>query len=1101
MTTHRQTFAFLAWVFLTVATVVAPCAAALDSTVRWIWYPERAGSDCVGESRFFRKVFTLLEAPAAATLTLVVDDRFEAFVNGEAVKKTAGKRNAWDVSTLLRPGENLIAIKGYNATGAAGAIATLEVRLASGKEMRVVTDASWRTAREDLQGWDRLGFDDRAWKPAQEIGDAFAPPWHNLHYDAEDCATTAERQARDERLQRERREVEAAIAFLAKQTPSRAKVIFRRGWPLLEVDGQVVPSLLYSPRDIDPDTPEGAALIRQFREAGFHLYHLDARLASAWQAAGRFDFSAWDRLLNKILALDPEARIILGIRLDAPKWWMESHKEEWVGYATGPAQSGADQIARYRAASMASEVWMRETGEALRAGLRHLESLPCGKRVVGYQPNYGVYCEWHYYGMANDMPDTGPAMTRRFRAWLRATYKDAAALRDVWKDPAVTFENATVPGREARLRMAQFIFRDPATADRQTIDYYQCHQRAVADCLLHYCRIVKKETKERALTGAWYGYHFGMRFPPEGWHLLLGEILKSPLVDFLSSPYCYDGDARGIGGDGRIRTAGESLRLHGKLHLYEADTRTHLAEDEIVQARTRDETIACVRREAGHALIRGSGLWWVDFGAAHGKGWFNDPEVMAELARLRNIAAAAQAWDGSSASEVALVCDPKSMSYLGYPPTLGYKLITGVYTELCRTGAPFDTILLDDIGNASLPDYRVYIFLNCFCLDAAERARIAQVVRQKGKTAVWFYGAGFLRPEGASAKNLSDLTGMQMEVMPVRAAQVAEMQDTHNALAASLPKITRTKVEVQSSEVLGAASDPALWRNLRPAAVMKKEFEHHSLDREKNVTVWRFRLREKHWTDIHCLAPLPQCDALGLSVRAPEKPFTFQVDLVDAKGIPWSAPFVGVESREWRTLSFPIADFRLAAYARERADAPQFPIKAIKLVAEMMQPGTDYTLDIGDVTAQKGPSRSLHVAVMGDAGLNEGPVFAVTDPDATVLGSLVHRDRRYGVLAERRFADWTSLVVSLPFASREFLAALLNRTGVHRYLDGTKDVLLANRSLLLIHTREGGTKTVRLHGSETLTDLTTGETLRPRNGSVAVEMAPASTRLFHRIGN
>lgn len=441
------------------------------------------------------------------------------------------------------------------------------------------------------------------------------------------------------------------------------------------------------------------------------------------------------------------------------------------------------------------------------------------------------------------------------------------------------------------------------------------------------------------------------------------------------------------------------------------------------------------------------------------------------------------------------------MSYLGYPPTLGYKLITGVYTELCRTGAPFDTILLDDIGNASLPDYRVYIFLNCFCLDAAERARIARVVRRKGKTAVWFYGAGFLRPEGASAKNLSELTGMQMEVMPVRAAQVAEMPDTANVLAASLPKITRTKVEVQSSEVLGAASDPALWRNLRPAAVMKKEFEHHSLDREKNTTVWRFRLRERHWTDIQCLTPLPQCDALGLSVRAPEKPFTFQIDLVDAKGIPWSAPFVVVENREWQTLSFPIADFRLASYARERAHAPQFPIKAIKLVAEMMQPGADYALDIGDLTAQKGPSRSSHMAAMGDDSLNEGPVFAVTDPKATVLGSLVHRDRRYGVLAERRFADWTSLVVSLPFASREFLAALLDRTGVHRYLDGTKDVLLANKSLLLIHTREGGTKTVRLHGSEALTDLTTGETLQPRNGSVVVEMPPVSTRLFHRIGN
>lgn len=889
----------------------------------------------------------------------------------------------------------------------------------------------------------------------------------------------------------------AAPAFLAKEAPSRAKVLFRQGWPMLEVDGQTLPALLYSPRNINLDTPEGAALIRQFRDAGYHLYHFCVNLAPAWPARGRFDFSAWDRLLNRVLTLDPQARIILGVRLDAPLWWLEGHKEEWIGYATGPAERGVDQIARFRAASMASETWMRETGDALRTALRHIESAPCGKRVVGWQLNYGVYCEWHYYGMAHDMPDTGSAMTRKFRDWLHAAYRDPAALRAAWKDASVAFENAAVPGREARLRTAQLVFRDPATADRQTIDYYGCHQRVVADCLLHYCRIVKEETKGRALTGAWYGYQFGMNFPPEGWHLLLSEILESPLVDFLSSPYCYDPEARSIGGDGRMRTVGESLRLHGKLHLYEADTRTHLAEDRIVQARTRDETIACLRREFGHALIRGSGLWWVDFGAARGKGWFNDPEVMAELARLRKTAADAQAWDGASASQVALVCDPPSMSCFGYPPTLAYRLITGLYSELYRTGAPFDTILLDDLDRAELPDYRVYLFLNCVRLDAAQRERIARIVRHKGKTAVWFYGAGFVGPDGASAKNLSDLAGMKMEAAPIRAAQVAESRDLRHALTATLPTTTRTTVDVHSSETVAGSLDPARWRNLRPADVIQKEYERHALGREGDAIVWRFRLRDKRWTDMQFLAPLPQCDALGLRVSAPEGRFALRADLIDARGVPWSGPPAVVDGRQQRTLSLPIADFRLASYAREKADAPQFPIRAIKFVADV-QPGVDCALAIGDVAAQRGPSRSQRVAVMGAADLTEGPVFAVADPSAVVLGDLVHGGRRYGVLAERRFADWTSVVVALPLASREFLAALLDRAGVHRYLDNAKDVLLANRSVLLIHTHEGGKKEVRLQDAETLVDLTTGETLRPHHGAATVEMTPASTRLFHR---
>lgn len=1088
------------WLALLAFLVVpSPCsAAAMESAARWLWYPEQAATEGANQWRFFRKVFTLPEAPVAASFTLVADDRFEAFLNGEPVPKVAEERNRYEALPLLRAGENLLAVRVQNVTGPGGVIAALEVTLASGKVARVVTDASWRVSREGPEGWNRNGFDDSAWVAAREIGDAFMSPWYALGYGAEACATPAERQAREERILREEQEEKAALAFLEKTPRSRAKVAYQRGWPVLEVDGRDVPPVLYSPRDLDPNTPQGAALVRQFRDAGIHLYHVVARLDAVWKAPGEYDFAPWDQLLRKILIVDPEARILLGLRLDAPRWWLDAHKEEWVGYATGPAERGQDQIARFEAASMASETWMRDTGEAVRVALRHLERVPWGRRIIGYQPNYGVYCEWHYYGMARDMPDTGPAMTRRFRAWLRETYRNEGALRIAWKDPGARFEDARVPGREERLRAARLIFRDPGGTDRRVIDYYRCHQRVVADCLLAYCRIVKEETKGRALTGAWYGYHFGMGYPPEGWHILLGEILQSPLVDFLTSPYGYHTQARAMGGDGQIRTVMESLRLHGKLHLYEADTRTHLADDRIIQARSLEETIAAIRREAGHALIRGSGLWWVDFGAGRNKGWFDHPEVLAEIDRLRALGAQAKEWDGTSVSQVALVCDPESMYYLGYPPTLGYRLITGVYTELFRVGAPFDTILLDDLERPGLPDYRVYIFLNCFYLDDAERERITRVVRQKGRTAVWLYGNGFLTPRGATTEGLEALTGLTMEMVPVQTRMVAEITEPRHPLAARLPRSTRSTVKVQAEEPLPGALAAASWVNPRSEQTMAKEYEHHALRKESDAIVWRFRGKGPSWTDIHCTAPLPACDALGLRARTLRGPFSFRIDLVDARGIPWSGPRVVIERSTWQTLSFPLADFDLASYAQERAEKPQFPIRAIKLVADL-QPGTDYALAIGDLLAQKGTVRTEEVATLGDPNLMEGPIFAVTDPQVTVLGHIAHAGRRYGVLAERRFDGWTSVVVAIPFVSRHFLAALLDQAGVHRYLDDPEDVLLANRSLLLLHTRTGGKKRVRLPGPERLVDLTTGEMLEATDGIVNLELAPASTRLFRRV--
>ena len=44
-------------------------------------------------------------------------------------------------------------------------------------------------------------------------------------------------------------------------------------------------------------------------------------------------------------------------------------------------------------------------------------------------------------------------------------------------------------------------------------------------------------------------------------HLGLAQVLASPHVDFLVSPYSYG--FRGIGGDGPSMLPSESLRLHG----------------------------------------------------------------------------------------------------------------------------------------------------------------------------------------------------------------------------------------------------------------------------------------------------------------------------------------------------------------------------------------------------------------------------------------------------------------------------------------------------------------------------------------------------------
>src|SRR6266571_3640538 len=122
---------------------------------------------------------------------------------------TRTQYQAYDVTSLVEAGDNVIGAvlgDGWYAGGIGLArgtvkksrniygdhprlIAQLEVELANGKTERIVTNGSWRTTREgpirasdildgeaydarrEMPGWDRAGFDDKSWEPADVATD------------------------------------------------------------------------------------------------------------------------------------------------------------------------------------------------------------------------------------------------------------------------------------------------------------------------------------------------------------------------------------------------------------------------------------------------------------------------------------------------------------------------------------------------------------------------------------------------------------------------------------------------------------------------------------------------------------------------------------------------------------------------------------------------------------------------------------------------------------------------------------------------------------------------------------------------------------------
>ena len=154
----------------------------------WIWSPGGDPTrDAPVAARAFRKTFSLPDGARIdhAVLRLTADDRFTAYLNGQLVGSHANwmsGREFADVGRLLRPGKNVLAVRGENAPGPKGAnpaglACNLGVVLDGGAKVVVLSDGTWRCSAGEEKGWQEPGFDDGSWEPARVIARFGEGPW------------------------------------------------------------------------------------------------------------------------------------------------------------------------------------------------------------------------------------------------------------------------------------------------------------------------------------------------------------------------------------------------------------------------------------------------------------------------------------------------------------------------------------------------------------------------------------------------------------------------------------------------------------------------------------------------------------------------------------------------------------------------------------------------------------------------------------------------------------------------------------------------------------------------------------------------------------
>ena len=476
-------------------------------------------------------------------------------------------------------------------------------------------------------------------------------------------------------------------------------------------------------------------------------------LPEVWPKPGEApNWSGVDAACGRVLTANPRALLIPRIGMDPPKWWCEAHPDDVMQWEDGRREKGVPASPRYR----------RDAAEQLALFVAHLEE-KFGDHVAGYHPVGQNTGEWFFQdSWKHPLSGYSPADLVAWRLWLKQRYNTDQALRKAWNDAGISLDGVAVPTPAARHAAPGGIFRDPSK-ERALIDWAEFQQSAMADCVCDLAHAARQASRGQKLVLFFYGYLFEFAALPTGpsvsGHYALRRALACPDIDVLCSPISYFD--RGLGGGAPSMSAAESVALAGKMWLNEDDTHTYLAtgkppgSDQHVN--TLEDTNKELVRNVAQEALRNFATWWMDLGAT---GWFDDPGMWREMARLRSLDDALLRAPTPFHPEVAAVIDERSMCRVAE----GGALVTrpGIYEarrSLGRMGAPYGQYLMDDVL-AGRVHAKVYALLDAWALPAADLAKLMEATR--GSLRIWCYTPGLFDDSGGSPEAMRQLTGFQL---------------------------------------------------------------------------------------------------------------------------------------------------------------------------------------------------------------------------------------------------------------------------------------------------------------------------------------------------
>lgn len=550
---------------------------------------------------------------------------------------------------------------------------------------------------------------------------------------------------------------EQVDALLALRSPATGAIEVRDGRSTMIVDGEPVPPMLYKVSGWEK------AHYADFAYAGVDLITVPIELGNipirpgVWLGDGEYDFTLAETIIRTALRRNPNARVILDVWAYPYAAWGDEHPEECWTNAEGQRaytdffnlQGFADTLEELEGGrgkyfwypSYNSDVWREDVAAATTALIDHLNATPLGKTicavfVTGGHDGQFVSLRQHH--------DFSAGSRAKWQAWLRDSFTlDELAVR--WGQRYDDY--AAIPVPEAPPAASGMETKPPYLGPSPDIDYRTFAEGQTWELRDRLAQAAKEAIGRPIFTLAYSAGSDG--------------IFDTDYLDVAGHMTYYPYRRPGLPTGYEISDA---YALHGKMFIQELDVRSWVGSvyPEVYQTwigagMTPEQFRAIHRKLVGLSMAGGHGWWYYDM-----HHFFAAPEIIAEINRVREIAARVQATAGPSfRPDVCVVRKPGMDAYVSAPLSsiMGGETYQTMLLE--TSGVPYDAHFLSDVlEREELQGYRVYLFANTRYLTDAERQGIREKLQGGGRTLVFLADTGYVGESGPSAEALSELVGM-----------------------------------------------------------------------------------------------------------------------------------------------------------------------------------------------------------------------------------------------------------------------------------------------------------------------------------------------------